>query len=217
MNLTIKISHHSKNHSSSVKMYCTPQEDIMELEGYYENAKQRNVMNTTGPQRHYQNEGRPQNRKRSRCLLLITVCLGILCLLLIAAIIYQHFLCTSKRGYLWGPDGLFISNELRSWSDSRQYCRDRGADLVIIDTEEKQRHITSFIHEKMWIGLNDIENKGIMKWVDNSPLKQGFWFKNQPDNRYGEEDCIAVFPTEDTLNNWHDYLCSDKKKCICEK
>ncbi|CAM4466134.1 unnamed protein product [Leuciscus chuanchicus] len=32
----------------------------------------------------------------------------------------------------------FISSELKSWSESRQYCRDRGADLVIINTKEKQ-------------------------------------------------------------------------------
>ncbi len=91
--------------------------------------------------------------------MLITVCLGIICLLLIAAIILQHVLAATKRGwyksffaqvvsfiynsvflsgYLWGPDDLFVSNELKSWSDSRQYCRDRGADLVIINTEDKQ-------------------------------------------------------------------------------
>ncbi len=31
-----------------------------------------------------------------------------------------------------------MSTELKSWSDSRQYCRDHGADLIIINTEEKQ-------------------------------------------------------------------------------
>ncbi|XP_048051424.1 uncharacterized protein LOC125271385 isoform X3 [Megalobrama amblycephala] len=125
----------------------------MELEDFYENEL-RNNKNTTGLQRHCQDEGRAQNR-RSRCLVVITVCLGILCLFLIAVIIYQHFRGTSKQGYLWGPDGLFISKEEMSWSDSRQYCRDRGADLVIIDTEEKQRHITSFVKESVWIGLTD--------------------------------------------------------------
>ncbi|XP_048051417.1 uncharacterized protein LOC125271381 [Megalobrama amblycephala] len=43
-----------------------------------------------------------------------------------------------NEGYLCGLDGLFISNKKMSWSKTRQYCRDRGADLVIIDTEVKQ-------------------------------------------------------------------------------
>uniref|UniRef100_A0A8C2GJS7 C-type lectin domain-containing protein n=1 Tax=Cyprinus carpio TaxID=7962 RepID=A0A8C2GJS7_CYPCA len=68
---------------------------------------------------------------------------------------------------------LFMSTELKSWSDSRQYCRDRGADLVIINTEEKQRFISSIVGESVWIGLSDREQEGNMKWVDNSPLKQG--------------------------------------------
>ncbi len=40
--------------------------------------------------------------------------------------------------FLCGSVCFFVSTELKSWSDSRQYCRDRGADLVIINTEEKQ-------------------------------------------------------------------------------
>ncbi|XP_016349787.1 CD209 antigen-like [Sinocyclocheilus anshuiensis] len=68
---------------------------------------------------------------------------------------------------------LFMSSELKSWSDSRQYCRDRGADLIIINTEEKQRHISSLVSERVWIGLSDIQQEGIMKWVDNSTLNQG--------------------------------------------
>ncbi|XP_067298662.1 CD209 antigen-like protein D isoform X2 [Pseudorasbora parva] len=184
----------------------------MELEDVYENAKCRSVMDTT--QRYNQNEGRAQTC-RCRCLI---VCLGILCLLLIAGIILQHFQGASKRGYLWGPDGLFMSNEVMTWSESRQYCRDRGADLVIINTEVKQRFITSLAKESVWIGLSDIENEGIMKWVDNSPLKQGFWAKSEPNNYYGgDEDCIELDPDKHTLNNWSDLKCSDMRKGICEK
>ncbi|XP_048051423.1 C-type lectin domain family 4 member E-like isoform X2 [Megalobrama amblycephala] len=187
----------------------------MELEDFHDN-KLRNNKNTTGLQRHCQDDGRAQNR-RSRCLVVITVCLGILCLLLIAAIIYQHILSTSKRGYLWGPDGLFISNKEMSWSESRQYCRDRGADLVIIDTEEKQRHITSLVKESVWIGLSDIENEGTLIWVDNSPLNKGFFVEGQPNNYYSDEDCTELNPTKHALNNWSDFQCSYKKKGICEK
>ncbi|KAL1281227.1 hypothetical protein QQF64_000030 [Cirrhinus molitorella] len=38
----------------------------------------------------------------------------------------------SKQGWF------FMANEEKSWSDSRQYCRNHGADLVIINSEEKQ-------------------------------------------------------------------------------
>uniref|UniRef100_A0A8C2BK53 C-type lectin domain-containing protein n=1 Tax=Cyprinus carpio TaxID=7962 RepID=A0A8C2BK53_CYPCA len=70
-----------------------------------------------------------------------------------------------------GPISFFMSTERKSWSDSRQYCRDRGADLVIINTEEKQ---VSLFSERVWIGLSDREQEGNMKWVENSPLKQGY-------------------------------------------
>ncbi|RXN35703.1 CD209 antigen-like protein [Labeo rohita] len=73
----------------------------------------------------------------------------------------------SKQGWF------FMSNELKSWSDSRKYCRDRGGDLVVINSEEKQRVISSLVSETVWIGLSDIENEGNMKWVDNSSLNQG--------------------------------------------
>ncbi|KAK9981646.1 hypothetical protein ABG768_001170 [Culter alburnus] len=124
---------------------------------------------------------------------------------------------TFLLGYVWGPDGLFISNELKSWSDSRQYCRDRGADLVIIDTEEKQRHISSLVKESVWIGLSDIENEGTLIWVDNSPLNKGFFVEGQPNNYYSDEDCTELNPTKHALNNWSDFQCSYKKKGICEK
>ncbi len=48
---------------------------------------------------------------------------------------YNSFI---KYMFLCGSGCFFVSTELKSWSDSRQYCRDRGADLIIINTEEKQ-------------------------------------------------------------------------------
>uniref|UniRef100_A0A8C2A2Q0 C-type lectin domain-containing protein n=1 Tax=Cyprinus carpio TaxID=7962 RepID=A0A8C2A2Q0_CYPCA len=108
------------------------------------------------------------------------------------------------------------------WSDSRQYCRDRGADLVIINTEEKQVSLCEcLLMNEMWIGLSDREQEGIMKWVDNSTLKQGFWLKGEPNN-HNNEDCIELnynrrLPGWSTLNNWNDLPCFEKKRGICEK
>uniref|UniRef100_A0A8C2CB30 CD209 antigen-like protein E n=1 Tax=Cyprinus carpio TaxID=7962 RepID=A0A8C2CB30_CYPCA len=125
-------------------------------------------------------------------------------------------LCLSL-GYLWGPDGLFMSTELKSWSDSRQYCRERGADLVIINTEEKQRLMSSLVSERAWIGLSDKVSEGNLTWVDNSPLNQGFWFEGEPNDEDGNEDCVEIMAFSSILNNWNDLPCSSKRKGICEK
>ncbi|KAK7161080.1 hypothetical protein R3I94_003915 [Phoxinus phoxinus] len=118
----------------------------------------------------------------------------------------------NERGNGW----FFMSSESMSWSESRQFCRDNGGDLVIIHTEEKQRHLTSFIKERVWIGLSDSETEGIMKWVDNSTLNQGFWYQGEPNNLGGDEDCVEKMAL-DSINNWNDLSCSAKMKGLCEK
>uniref|UniRef100_A0A8C2GJT1 C-type lectin domain-containing protein n=1 Tax=Cyprinus carpio TaxID=7962 RepID=A0A8C2GJT1_CYPCA len=128
---------------------------------------------------------------------------------LMSTIIFVCCICLLK-----GNGRLFISTELKSWSDSRQYCRDRAADLVIINTEEKQ--ILTLFFEIVWIGLSDREQEGIMKWVDNSTLKQQFWESNEPNDAGGNEDCIELNPAKSVLNNWNDIPCSDKRKWICD-
>uniref|UniRef100_A0A8C2PSX8 Si:ch73-343l4.8 n=1 Tax=Cyprinus carpio TaxID=7962 RepID=A0A8C2PSX8_CYPCA len=192
---------------------------IMDLEAIYANVDCRGIESTTGPQT--QSHG-------SRCLVLITVGLGLICVLLLYNQTINNL--TAKKNQLQrdfdslnkkGPVCFFMSTELKSWSDSRKYCRDRGADLVIINTEEKQRFISSLVSERVWIGLSDTENEGIMKWVDNSPLKQGFWLKGEPNNA-NNEDCIELNynrekPGWSPLNSWNDMLCSEKIKGICEK
>ncbi|XP_048051409.1 CD209 antigen-like protein 2 [Megalobrama amblycephala] len=229
----------------------------MDLEDFYENDEPRDIKTTAGPRtlNHSWDEGKDQKLRGSRCLVLMTVCLGIICVLLLVFIILQQISNTEERESLFksyknaveefnqtinslqgnytelmkklkletelrklyeqGSGRFLISAEQMNWTDSRQYCRDRGADLVIIKTEEKQRCISSFVKGRMWIGLTDIENEKIMKWVDNSTLKQGFWFKGEPNND-GNEDCIELDPEKDPVNNWNDLPCSEKRKGICE-
>ncbi|XP_048036160.1 CD209 antigen-like [Megalobrama amblycephala] len=273
----------------------------MELEDIYENVENDDTEDTTKPRtlNHSQDEGKDQKCRGSRRLVLMTVCLGIVCALLLVSIISQHISNRAERESLFKSNKntaeefnqtinslqdnytelmtekhqlknnfnslsqkkleletrvndlmaeknqlqrnidslsqnklelenelrklseqaigcLVVSNEEKSWSDSRKYCRDRGGDLVIIKSEKKQRCISSFIKEMVWIGLSDIEKEGNMTWVDNSPLKQGFWEKNEPNDAGGKEDCIELNPGKTVLNNWNDIPCSNKRKCVCE-
>ncbi|KAL1281228.1 hypothetical protein QQF64_000031 [Cirrhinus molitorella] len=92
--------HHFKDLIPSVKKYCKTREQKMELEVFYNNTKWKNFKNINGPRRHCSYEGKARSCRGNRCLVPVTVCLGIICLLLIAAIILQHIQATSKRGYL---------------------------------------------------------------------------------------------------------------------
>ncbi|XP_052400261.1 CD209 antigen-like protein A [Carassius gibelio] len=228
----------------------------MELEDIYENIENVHMKDTCAPQ--CQDEGKARKQRGSRCLVLITVCLGLICVLLLVFTILQHITITAERDLKKiykntveelnltinslqdnytdltqqnlakkqlerAYDSLnktctfsfFMSTEL-SWSESKQYCRDRGADLAIINTELKQRFISSLVKEIVWIGLSDIQQEGIMKWVDNSTLNQGFWESNEPNDAGGNEDCIELNPSKPLLNNWNDVPCTNKRKWICE-
>ncbi|XP_026066019.1 C-type lectin domain family 4 member M-like [Carassius auratus] len=125
----------------------------------------------------------------------------------------------SKGGNQCSLDGFFISKKAMSWSASRQYCRDRGGDLVIINSVEKQRLMSSLVRlsERSWIGLSDIVNEGNLTWVDNSPLNRGFWFEGEPNDEDGNEDCVEIMGLSSILNNWNDLPCASKRKAICEK
>uniref|UniRef100_A0A8C1REJ7 C-type lectin domain-containing protein n=1 Tax=Cyprinus carpio TaxID=7962 RepID=A0A8C1REJ7_CYPCA len=259
----------SKDDNSSVKMFSKTQEQNMELEAIYESDE-----DTTGPQTlsHSQAKG-----KARESLELITVGLGLICVLLLVFIILQHTTITfnqtinslqdnhtdltqnnlvletkvkdltaekkqlqrdfnslGQKNLELGSKVRSLSTELKrnvckggyfhylfisramSWSDSRQYCRDRAADLVIINTEEKQVScVSGFI---LWIGLSDTENEGNLTWVDNSPLNQGFWDEGEPNDEHGIEDCVEIrADVPFILNNWNDLPCSEKRKGICEK
>ncbi|KAM9449640.1 CD209 antigen-like protein A isoform 2-T2 [Clarias gariepinus] len=104
---------------------------------------------------------------------------------------------------------LYYFSEMKNWDESRQDCRERGADLVIINSKEKQLK-----GSRTWIGLSDRDKEGEWKWVDGTPLTSGNWGPGQPDN-FNEEDCAEIgFPDKQDLN---DRPCSHKQGWICEK
>uniref|UniRef100_A0A3B4FVA4 C-type lectin domain-containing protein n=1 Tax=Pundamilia nyererei TaxID=303518 RepID=A0A3B4FVA4_9CICH len=103
-----------------------------------------------------------------------------------------------------------LSESSASWDAARKNCRDRGADLMVIDTPEEQVQCLY-----AWIGLNDREKEGTWKWVDGTPLTLRYWAGDQPDNGGGQENCAHIM--NNNKKYWNDLPCSTSLKWICEK
>ncbi|XP_029909256.1 CD209 antigen-like protein E [Myripristis murdjan] len=105
----------------------------------------------------------------------------------------------------------YVSAELKSWEDSRQDCLERGADLVVINSQDEQKFINSF-KKIMWLGLSDRGERGNWTWVDGTRLDTGFWGHGEP----GREHCAYTY-WFNNLNSWSDDKCAKRCHWICEK
>ncbi|XP_026111331.1 C-type lectin domain family 17, member A-like [Carassius auratus] len=97
----------------------------------------------------------------------------------------------------------YISSEEKNWSESKQDCSKRGANLTIINSNEEQDFFKT--HDNVWIGLNNME--GTWKWVDGSPLTLSFWASGEPD---GAKECVVT-------SEWKTLPCSSTFKWTCER
>ncbi|XP_029604609.1 C-type lectin domain family 4 member E-like isoform X1 [Salmo trutta] len=117
----------------------------------------------------------------------------------------------------------FLSTVKKTWKESRKDCLERGADLVIINSDMEQQFLFG-VNKRAWIGLTDSVTEGTWKWVDGTPLTTpSYWFSQQPDNgrdnpENGEEDCVEL-NTETWLpvKAWNDQSCLLNRYWICEK
>ncbi|XP_048015467.1 CD209 antigen-like protein A isoform X2 [Megalobrama amblycephala] len=117
----------------------------------------------------------------------------------------------SLDGWIYYQSSLyFISSEMKSWNESRRYCRDRGADLIIINNTMEQEFVNRISgYVQVWIGLNKVE--GRWKWVDGSA-------PNSESCVYGEPNgCIRQYCALSYYTWWHYALCDNAYRWICEK
>ncbi|XP_036948686.1 CD209 antigen-like protein E isoform X2 [Acanthopagrus latus] len=126
----------------------------------------------------------------------------------------------------WCPDGwtrcgcscYFRSNEIKSWDQSRTDCRNKGADLVVINNRDENKFVSGLnnMYEEFWIGLKtewSSERRSYeWKWVDGSPLTETFWAAGQPAATWG---WYAAYSNQQ--GRWTQSQNYHKKYWICEK
>ncbi|KAF4100185.1 hypothetical protein G5714_018381 [Onychostoma macrolepis] len=116
----------------------------------------------------------------------------------------------------------YISSLKRSWTESRSYCKERGADLIIINNREKQDFVTKITNkEEFWIGVTDSEEEGRWKWVDGTSVISGFWASSEtikePNGGRLENCAVTYLKKNPELMGWHDVICDNAYQWICEK
>ncbi|XP_049900124.1 CD209 antigen-like protein C isoform X2 [Epinephelus moara] len=129
----------------------------------------------------------------------------------------SYFAHYSNQGWVYFSGSFYyISSIKETWQDSRDDCVRRGADLMIINSEEEQEFTRKY-RQIMWIGLTDRETEGVWKWVDGTSLTTSFWHSGEPNSYEGtNEDYVAV-NYHDYKNSWNDLECIIKNFWICEK
>ncbi|KAK2865584.1 hypothetical protein Q7C36_001640 [Tachysurus vachellii] len=131
----------------------------------------------------------------------------------------------NPRWTLFRSSFYYVSAEKKNWFESRDECRNKGADLVIIKSREEQDFVDALRSGKSaWIGLSDRVTEGTWKWVDNTSLNTSYWWSQEPNNLNGDEDCAEIAtvpddgrPVTDGSNTWNDHSCRGSLFWICEK
>ncbi|XP_074486699.1 CD209 antigen-like protein C isoform X1 [Sebastes fasciatus] len=108
----------------------------------------------------------------------------------------------------------YFSQYVKSWQKSRDFCQQRGADLMIINSKEEQDFGSQY-KRNTWIGLTDSETERIWKWVDGTALGTSYWYLGEPNNN-NDEDCAEIWDYEKE-KNWNDVPCKKQSYWICEK
>ncbi|XP_042172311.1 C-type lectin domain family 6 member A-like [Oncorhynchus tshawytscha] len=118
----------------------------------------------------------------------------------------------------FGCSCYYLSTERKSWEESSQDCLERGADLVIINSEEEQTFINGFESVTFaWIGLTDSVTEGTWKWVDGTPLTTpSYWGRRHP-NAGTYHNCGFHYYVSSGHGVWWSFDCSSSQQWICEK
>uniref|UniRef100_A0A8C1YS11 Zmp:0000000924 n=1 Tax=Cyprinus carpio TaxID=7962 RepID=A0A8C1YS11_CYPCA len=132
---------------------------------------------------------------------------------------YLTLLFTDKWFY-YQLSFYYMSNETKNWTESRQDCLKKGADLIIINNSTE--HVSERYCVEFWIGVTDIDVEDRWKWVDGSNLTSGssehlIGGIKEPGGGTTENCAVTYLKDHPNLLGWHDVKCNDAYQGICEK
>lgn len=120
--------------------------------------------------------------------------------------------CCSEAWMKIGNSCYFLPSSRNTYIESKRFCENLSADLVIISNSQEERFVSAFC-TYCWIGLKKRESDNTWIWVDGSENRTPNWGYNQPSNSGGNEGCVQIL-SNGQLN---DIPCTNELHFICEK
>ncbi|MGH0186864.1 UNVERIFIED_CONTAM: hypothetical protein FKN15_022773 [Acipenser sinensis] len=119
----------------------------------------------------------------------------------------KAFMCYTETSNI--TERYTLIEELKTWTEAQQYCREHHTDLVSIKNASENEEIVKKAQGKpFWIGLFNEP----WKWShqgDNYTFLN--WNYGEPNNRGGDQNCVLMSKT----GEWFDYDCNDQKSFFC--
>ncbi|XP_058871355.1 macrophage mannose receptor 1-like [Acipenser ruthenus] len=119
----------------------------------------------------------------------------------------KAFMCYKETSNI--TERYTLIEELKTWTEAQQYCREHHTDLVSIKNASENEEIVKKAQGKpFWIGLFNEP----WKWShqgDNYTFHN--WNYGQPNNGGGDENCVLMSKT----GGWFDYGCNNQNSFFC--
>ncbi|KAK7097065.1 lymphocyte antigen 75-like [Littorina saxatilis] len=121
-----------------------------------------------------------------------------------------------------GKNCYMVLEELRSWFDGHEMCRQQGAELVSIGSEVENDFVFSLLNSlttqgkygSAWVGLNDVHESYFYQWNDGSEVTYTNWDLNMPvTDPTQEQHCVAL---NNNTGGWRTVFCEDRMMYICK-
>ncbi|KAK1155270.1 lymphocyte antigen 75-like, partial [Acipenser oxyrinchus oxyrinchus] len=124
----------------------------------------------------------------------------------------KHFMCYNETS-----ERYILIEQLKTWYEAQQYCREHHTDLVSVKNKDENKKIKEKANGKpVWIGLFN----NPWKWSDggdNYTLQN--WSEKQPDNHEGKDKCVLIQSksnkltlNDDPCSTAHPFFCYDGKE-----
>ncbi|TRY73900.1 hypothetical protein TCAL_01526 [Tigriopus californicus] len=146
----------------------------------------------------------------------------------------------SGTNYNFGGKSYLLSWSLGcrkfSWQEGDAYCRRNNLKPISFESEQEVAHFTNLVaqhnEDYFWTGGRLVNGHTALSWASGATQSVNslgsYWGptggnkRPQPDNREGDEECLAVLNNFYDFNGrgegqkFHDVSCHHKKPVICE-